>query len=65
MQVQHADKDRTFIVSYFMNDDTIAVFEPPVRNSGFIGGKFLERKLQLKPGTQEPYTYKVRSSVVI
>lgn len=26
-----------------MSDDTLAVFEPPQRNSGFIGGKFLER----------------------
>lgn len=24
-------------------DDTIGVFEPPARNSGIVGGKFLER----------------------
>lgn len=28
------DMDRRFIISYFLSDDTIAVFEPPVRNSG-------------------------------
>ena len=28
------DKDRRFIISYFLSDDTILVFEPPVRNSG-------------------------------
>ncbi|XP_076806481.1 EF-hand domain-containing family member C2-like [Clavelina lepadiformis] len=44
------DKDRKFIVSYFLSDDTIAVFEPPQRNSGIIGGKFLERGRVKKPG---------------
>ena len=29
------NSDRKFIVSYYLCDDTIAVFEPPVRNSGF------------------------------
>ncbi|EDV26223.1 EF-hand domain-containing family member C2 [Trichoplax sp. H2] len=37
------DVDRRFIVSYFLSDDTIKVFEPPQRNSGIIGGKFFER----------------------
>jgi DUF1126 PH-like domain len=60
VQVQPADGDRQFVVSYFMNDDTISVFEPPVRNSGVIGGKFLERGTKYKPGTEEPYTYKAR-----
>ncbi|XP_033122586.1 EF-hand domain-containing family member C2-like [Anneissia japonica] len=44
------DVDRRFIISYFLSDDTIAVFEPPVRNSGIIGGKFLERNRIKKPG---------------
>lgn len=30
---------------YFLSDDTVSVFEPPQRNSGHIGGKFLERGL--------------------
>ena len=28
------DQDRRFIISYFLSDDTILVYEPPVRNSG-------------------------------
>lgn len=28
------DQERRFIISYFLSDDTISVFEPPVRNSG-------------------------------
>lgn len=38
-----ADVDRRFILQYFLADDTISIFEPPARNSGIIGGKFLER----------------------
>jgi len=30
------DRDRRFIVSYFRTDDTMLIFEPPVRNSGSI-----------------------------
>jgi len=48
------DEDRRFIISYFLSDDTILVFEPPVRNSGVVSGKFLERSRVKKPG-QEPY----------
>nr|KAG5693048.1 hypothetical protein BaRGS_028808 [Batillaria attramentaria] len=49
------DKDRRFIISYFLSDDTILVFEPPVRNSGIIGGKFMERGRIKKPD-QMPYS---------
>lgn len=28
------DKDRKFIISYYLSDDTISLFEPPLRNSG-------------------------------
>ena len=44
------DMDRRFIIFYHLSDDTIAVFEPPQRNSGIIGGKFLERGRIMKPG---------------
>lgn len=37
------DRDRRFIISYRLADDMISIFEPPQRNSGIIGGKFLER----------------------
>ena len=59
-QLSFADKDRTFILSYFLADDTIAIFEPPARNSGIIGGKFLERCSVRKPAAGKevgsPYT---------
>uniref|UniRef100_A0A8D0GMK5 EF-hand domain-containing family member C2 n=1 Tax=Sphenodon punctatus TaxID=8508 RepID=A0A8D0GMK5_SPHPU len=48
------DKDRKFVISYFLSDDTISVFEPPQRNTGVLGGKFLERGRIKKPG-QEPF----------
>lgn len=41
--VKENDKKRMFVFRYFLSDDTLAIFEPPARNSGFIGGKFLER----------------------
>lgn len=37
------DKDRRFVISVFLSDDTVAVYEPPQRNSGIIGGNFLTR----------------------
>jgi hypothetical protein len=38
------DADRRFIISFFLADDTISIFEPAQKNSGIIEGKFLERK---------------------
>ncbi|KAF7709475.1 EF-hand domain-containing family member C2 isoform X1 [Silurus meridionalis] len=46
------NKDRTFIISFFLSDDTIAVFEPIQKNSGVIGGKYLERCRVKKPGQE-------------
>jgi len=37
------DVDRRFIITYFMTDDTVSIYEQFKRNSGFIGGKFMER----------------------
>merc|ERR1712139_150585 len=44
------DRDRRFIISYRLSDDMISIFEPQQRNSGIIGGKFLERTRIQKPG---------------
>ncbi len=44
------DKGRKFILSYRLSDDTVGVYEPPMRNSGIIGGKFLENCRIAKPG---------------
>ncbi|XP_055071584.2 EF-hand domain-containing family member C2 [Misgurnus anguillicaudatus] len=46
------DKERIFIISYYLSDDTIAVFEPPQRNSGVAGGKYLARGRVKKPGQE-------------
>ncbi|XP_066862476.1 EF-hand domain-containing protein 1 isoform X2 [Kogia breviceps] len=45
------DKDRRFVFSYFLATDMISIFEPPVRNSGIIGGKYLGRTKVVKPGS--------------
>lgn len=37
------DHERKFVVTFFKQDSTVAIFEGKVRNSGFVGGKFLER----------------------
>jgi hypothetical protein len=37
------DKQRKFVITYFLHDDTLLVYEPPIRNSGIVGGKFLEK----------------------
>ncbi|CAF1268119.1 unnamed protein product [Adineta steineri] len=49
---------RRFIISYFLADDTISIHEPPKRNSGIDGGKFLERQRVKKPN-QSPYPIEV------
>lgn len=49
------DVDRLFIIAVYLADDTVAVYEPPMRNSGIIGGKFLERGKALVPGTDQYY----------
>lgn len=40
---KEADKAREFVIQYFMENDTIQVIEPPIRNSGHKGGLFLAR----------------------
>lgn len=34
---------RRFLIQYFLVDNTIRIYEPPIRNSGFIGGNYLAR----------------------
>jgi len=46
---------RYFVIQYFMEDDTIAIQEPPIRNSGFGGGQFLARTKIMK-NTEDKYT---------
>ncbi|XP_009869295.1 PREDICTED: EF-hand domain-containing protein 1, partial [Apaloderma vittatum] len=52
------DRKRRFILSYFLSNDMISIYEPPVRNSGIIGGKYLGKTRVAKPGsTTENPTY--------
>lgn len=40
------DVNRRFVISFYMNNDTVQIFETFQGNSGFIGGNFLERSRQ-------------------
>uniref|UniRef100_A0A7N8YAN0 EF-hand domain (C-terminal) containing 1 n=1 Tax=Mastacembelus armatus TaxID=205130 RepID=A0A7N8YAN0_9TELE len=44
------DEGRRFVLSYFLSSDMISIFEKSTRNSGIIGGKFLEKTRVPKPG---------------
>ncbi|KFQ24830.1 EF-hand domain-containing protein 1, partial [Merops nubicus] len=60
------DRKRRFILSYFLSNDTISIYEPPTRNSGIIGGKYLEKSRVAKPGsTTEHATYYGPSDLTI
>ena len=37
------DVNRKFVISYYLMDDTVAIFEGAQRNSGFREGKFIQR----------------------
>jgi Ca2+-binding EF-hand superfamily protein len=39
--VSGQDKDREFVINYFLATDQVSVYEPPIRNSGIVGGLFL------------------------
>ena len=62
------DVDRQFIIAIYLADDTVAVYEPPMRNSGIIGGKFLERGRAIDPasgGYYMPIDFFVGATVTI
>ena len=52
------DENREFIISFYCGDDTIQVYEVCDKNSGRIGGKFMERKKHKSPITSTYYTEK-------
>lgn len=39
------DSMRRFVITYYVADESIKVQEPPIRNSGFVGGVFLSRRV--------------------
>ncbi|KAJ3319960.1 EF-hand domain-containing protein 1 [Boothiomyces sp. JEL0866] len=52
MESKHKeDQDRRFVISYRLADDMMTIYEPPQRNAGIIGGKFMERTRVLRPGS--------------
>lgn len=53
------DEERRFVLSYFLANDMISIYEKPTRNTGIIGGKFLEKTQIPKPGStvEEPDFY--------
>lgn len=42
--------ERDFVISYFLADDTLQVYEASRRNSGFLGGEFLKKARVPLPG---------------
>lgn len=38
------DTVRRFVIAVYPADNTVAIFEPVIRNSGIVGGKFLQRQ---------------------
>ncbi|XP_064535803.1 EF-hand domain-containing family member C2 isoform X1 [Drosophila montana] len=45
--------ERSFVISYYLADDTIQIYEIPRRNSGFMGGEFLKRARVPLPGQEK------------
>jgi Ca2+-binding EF-hand superfamily protein len=37
------DVTRSFLINYYLADETLSISEPPKRNTGIMGGKFLRR----------------------
>lgn len=52
------DESRIFIISFYCGDDTIQVYEVCDKNSGRIGGKFMEKKKHKNPITSYYYSEK-------
>jgi EF-hand domain-containing protein 1 len=52
------DETRKFIISFYCGDDTLQIYEICDKNSGRIGGRFMERKKQTNPTTGKYYTEK-------
>ncbi|KAJ3323163.1 EF-hand domain-containing member C2 [Boothiomyces sp. JEL0866] len=56
ISTKQVDRDRKFVISFHLADDTISIFEPRARNSGIIGGKFLENRKIKKPKSNSYYS---------
>jgi len=49
------DELRRFVLTCFLADTTIAIFESVQRNSGILGGKFLQRQKVVNAETGKPF----------
>jgi hypothetical protein len=47
------DASRGFMLTFYLSDDTVQIYEPPVRNSGIVAGKYLQRTRLKNPDTGE------------
>ncbi|ORY50997.1 hypothetical protein BCR33DRAFT_712940 [Rhizoclosmatium globosum] len=52
---KQTDADRKFVISMYPADGTVSVFEPHQRNSGIVGGKFLEKARIKRPDGETYY----------
>jgi len=52
------DVNRRFVITYYMADDTLAIFEEAHKNNGIIPGKFLKRSRFRNPTTGTFYEAK-------
>merc|ERR1711937_600710 len=50
------DVNRRFIFQFDLQDDSVGIHEPPQRNSGIVGGRFLEKKVHLNQKTGRLFT---------
>ncbi len=50
------DEIRRFVIAFYLADDTVSIYEPPIRNSGIWGGSFLKRGKYKNPKTGEYFT---------
>ncbi|KAJ8964821.1 hypothetical protein NQ314_004629 [Rhamnusium bicolor] len=49
--VHPEDTVRRFLLMYSLADGTCRIIEPPIKNSGILGGKYLKSTLLIKPGS--------------
>ena len=61
------DVVRRFSIAFFPSDDTMSVFEPPLRNTGVMGGKMLRRgEYKTNQGKEfDPATFVPGSTIVL
>ncbi|KAK9901296.1 hypothetical protein WJX75_004594 [Coccomyxa subellipsoidea] len=60
------DRERSFVVSFFLADNSLSIFEHAQPNSGFQGGRFLERRRIMNPEAStfyEPQDMRVGSTI--